>query len=169
MKRLITGVLLGLLICCTTIIPACQSSGYIWSDIPAYPGATQISVRTWLVLPSEGVDWSGVEWKYYSSNDSSQVVDDFYKTELPKKGWQNMAGQEPDNILQIETSYYSKIGIYADVNTLEDWSAFSKNEGRDWILFWAGLKDTEPVPGQTYVTIGGQSHDTFFVILRSKS
>jgi hypothetical protein len=169
MKRLITGVLLTLLFCCASIIPACQSSGSVWTDIPVYPGASQISVRTWVVLPSEGVDWSGVEWKYYSTNDNYQAVDDFYKAELPKRGWQIMAGQEPSNILQIESSYYSKIGIYEDVNTLEDWSAFSKNEGLDWILFWVGIKVTEPMPGKTYFTFNGQSHDTFFVILRNKT
>ena len=169
MRRLATGVLLAVVLGSASLITACKAPDSTWSDIPNYANANEISVRTWVVLPSEGVDWSGVEWKYYSSDDNYQAVSSFYNTELPKKGWQDMAGQEPDNILQIESSYLTKIGIYENVTTLEEWSVFSKNDGRDWVILWLGLKETEPLPGKTYITYGGKSHNTFLVILRSQN
>lgn len=168
MKKLTTGVLLALVLACTNIITSCQSSDSTWSDVPAYPNATQESIRTWVVLPTEGVDWSGVEWKYYSSDDNWQTVDTFFSTELPKKGWQYQAEAVPDNILQIESNYLTKFSYYVDVTTLENWSAFSKNNGNDWVIVWVGLKVTEPLPGKAYITFNGQSHNTFFIVMRSQ-
>ena len=168
MNRLISGVLVALFLCCASIIPACQASDAPWSDVPAYANSTQVSVRTWLVLPTEGVDWAGLEWKYFSSDDSWQTVNAFFNTELPKNGWQYKAEDVPDNILQIESNYLTKFSYYEDFPSPEVWSAFTKNNGRDWVIIWVGLKATEPAPSKTYITYGGQSHNTFFIILRSK-
>jgi hypothetical protein len=169
LKKMVSGLLLSSVVGFVCIFPACKLSDSIWRDIPDYPHATQVSMRTWVVLPTEGVDWSGVEWKYISSGDPWETVDSFYVTELSKKGWQDMAGNEPDNVMRMVGGYYKQISLYEDITILENYHTFSRNDGKDWVILWVGIKETNPVLGKTYTMLNDKSYNTFFMILRSKS
>lgn len=65
---------------------AAQPAG--WADIPVYSGAK--SVQEWkMSLPgmTPGQEWEKVEWRYYTTKDEVGKVGDFYKSEMPKRGW----------------------------------------------------------------------------------
>lgn len=58
------------------------------ADIPIYPGAKSVQQLTSSVPgAAPGQEYQKVEWRYYTSNDTVAKVGDFYKTEMPKKGW----------------------------------------------------------------------------------
>src|SRR4030042_6166315 len=59
-----------------------------WADIPIYSGAK--TVQEWkMSLPGvgPGQEYEKVEWRYYTTKDAVAKVGDFYKAEMPKKGW----------------------------------------------------------------------------------
>jgi hypothetical protein len=59
-----------------------------WADIPVYPGSKQVQGLT-MTVPSEalGDEYEKVEWRYYTTNDAVDKVSNFFKAEMPKKGW----------------------------------------------------------------------------------
>jgi hypothetical protein len=39
-----------------------------------------------------------VEWRYYETGDSVSTVAAFYRTEMPKKGWQEVGWMETEEM-----------------------------------------------------------------------
>ena len=69
-----------------------------WADIPIYSGAKSIQQLN-MTVPgaAPGQDYQKVEWRYYTTQDAVTKVADFYKAEMPKKGWKEtlwMAAQD---------------------------------------------------------------------------
>ena len=59
-----------------------------WADIPVYAGAKEEQqLKMQVPGATAGTDYSKVEWRYYTTKDAVAKVADFYKAEMPKKGW----------------------------------------------------------------------------------
>lgn len=165
-KRTLVLSLMAVTACLVISTASCQGESRGWSDIPPYPESQQLSLRTWPVSSGEGVPWSVVEWRYYSSDDRWPDVLTFYDNELPTRGWMNKTSAETPMMSEVIASYYAKISLYEDVSVLEGWSYFSKNDS-ELVIVWVGLRVTKPQPGKTYITFNDESHNTFIAVMRT--
>ena len=129
----------------------CVNAPQGWPDLPAYPGASQLSVRTWPISQKleELMDLTGR--RYYSSDASWHEVADYYNKEFSAMGWSDMSDPQI-NVPEALVNYYTEISLYEDVNLLETYSYFSKNDGKESAVVWIGLRVTQPQPGKTYIT-----------------
>ena len=105
----------------TTTPTTTPSSGLTWEDIPLYSGASQVQKGSW-ALPAEQGEWSKVEWRYYETNDSTDDVASFYKSNMPGKGWDEMMWMEAEGIA---------------------WAYYTKNSEKDGAMFWCSLDEEE--------------------------
>ena len=102
------------------------AEGLSWNDMPVYSGAKQVTKGTWTIPPAEG-EWSKVEWRYYEAGDSVSTVVAFYKSQMPGKGWQEMAWMEMEGV---------------------SWGYYSKNDEQDEAMVWTGSDD-----GKTFIAL----------------
>lgn len=102
------------------------AEGLSWNDMPVYSGAKQVTKGTWTIPPAEG-EWSKVEWRYYETGDSVSTVVAFYKSQMPGKGWQEMAWMEMEGV---------------------SWGYYSKNDEQDEAMVWTGSDD-----GKTFIAL----------------
>jgi hypothetical protein len=106
-----------------------------WADIPIYSGAK--SVQEWkMSLPgmAPGQEYEKVEWRYYTTQDAVTKVADFYRSEMPKKGWKEtlwMAAQ--DTAWGMYTSKDDNVG--AGIYVMKD-----ESENVTGIMIWRGEK-----------------------------
>jgi hypothetical protein len=84
--------------------------------MPIYPGAAQIQQATWTVPPQQE-EWSTWEWRYYETGDSVEAVTNFYKSQMPGKGWENESWM---TMKDFALAYYTK------------------NNERDGAMVWIG-------------------------------
>ena len=102
------------------------AEGLSWNDMPVYSGAKQVTKGSWTVPPAEG-EWSKVEWRYYETGDSVSEVVAFYKSQMPGKGWQEMAWMEMPEV---------------------SWGYYGKNDEQDGAMVWTGSDD-----GKTFIAL----------------
>ncbi len=69
----------------------------LWAGIPVYSGASQIQSTNWAAPPSDG-DFVKIEWRYYDVNDSAAKIADYYKAQMPAKGWTQQAWTDTPNM-----------------------------------------------------------------------
>ena len=97
-----------------------------WDDIPVYSRAKQVQKGSWSIPPDEG-KWSKVEWRYYETGDSVSTVAAFYRTEMPKKGWQEVGWMETEEM---------------------SWLGYSKNNEKDGAIIWIDSEE-----GKTFIAL----------------
>jgi len=97
-----------------------------WDDIPVYSRAKQVQKGSWSISPDEG-KWSKVEWRYYETGDSVSTVAAFYRTEMPKKGWQEVGWMETEEM---------------------SWLGYSKNNEKDGAIIWIDSEE-----GKTFIAL----------------
>jgi hypothetical protein len=90
------------------------SGNTFWSNIPIYPGATEVHEGSWAIPPTEG-DYSMVEWHYYETGDQVTAVSAFYKDQMVSFGWQEMGWMEMQEI---------------------NWGMYTKNNEEDAAMVW---------------------------------
>jgi len=107
-----------------------------WADIPVYSGAQ--SVQQWnMTVPGAeaGEEYEKVEWRYYTAKDAINKVADFYKAEMPKKGWEetlwmttaDMAwGMYTSKDENIGVGIYVMKDVSANVTSIGIWRAEKK-------------------------------------------
>lgn len=100
-----------------------SGGGLTWSDVPVYPGASQISKGSWAIPPAEG-EWAKVEWHYYESNDSHSKIASFYRSRMSDNGW-------------IEQGWFEAGEIF--------WGFFEKNNEQDAAMVWTGSEGNKSV------------------------
>ena len=100
--------------------------GLTWADMPVYPGANQVTQATWSIPQEEG-DFSKIEWRYYETGDSVSTVTDFYKSEMPGKGWEETFWMETDEMR---------------------WGYYAKNNEQDGAMVWVGFDE-----GKTFIAL----------------
>jgi hypothetical protein len=66
------------------------STGDIWSDIPIYPGAQVAEDQGFTISVGGDESYSQIEWHFFASTDDFAKVVDFYKKQMPAKGWGKM-------------------------------------------------------------------------------
>jgi predicted small lipoprotein YifL len=97
---------------------------FTWYDMPTYPGVTHVARENWAAPPGQGEwqpdEWSRVEWRHYATSDSQSKVVEFYKSEMPQSGWQQ--------VMEVEVG---------EVN----WFLYTKNNGQDGAMVWLGKDD----------------------------
>ena len=74
-----------------TVQPTADSkakAGGDWSDMPSYPGATQMS-QVAFQIPGAATpgDYKNAEWRYFETKDDVGKVTSFFKAEMLKNGW----------------------------------------------------------------------------------
>lgn len=57
-----------------------------WRDVPLYLGARE-KEKFSVTLPSKE-ELKEIEYKFYESKDKMEKIADFYKLEMPKRGWE---------------------------------------------------------------------------------
>jgi hypothetical protein len=92
--------------------------------MPTYPGVTHVARENWAAPPGQGEwqpdEWSRVEWRHYATSDSRSKVVEFYKSEMPQSGWQQ--------VMEVEVGEVS-------------WFLYTKNNGQDGAMVWLGKDD----------------------------
>ena len=68
--------------------PPSGVGGFTWNDMPVYPGA-EIDEEALAGSPAHQ-DPGKMEWHCYKTGDNFNTVVDFYKSEMPKEGWQKI-------------------------------------------------------------------------------
>jgi hypothetical protein len=99
--------------------------------MPVYAGAKQVQKGAWAIPPTEG-DYSEFEWRYYEVGDDVSTVANYYRSQMPGKGWTEMASMEVPDMLW---SMYSK-------NNEQDVAAVwvSSDEGKNFLALWRAKK-----------------------------
>ncbi len=131
--------------------------GLTWDDIPIYPQAELELTRNWTVLPEEE-QLSEVEWRYYLAEDKYSVDDIslFYESEMPDKGWQETKEIQEREIIDVLSSYITKINYYVPIEVagrISEWGYFSKGDGENWAALWIGINDEWEKADKTYIVI----------------
>ncbi len=103
--------------------PTPSEDGLTWNDMPVYPGANRIQEMTW-TIPSEEGEWTQLEWRYYETGASISTVTDFYKSQMPGNGWEEMFWMEMEEM---------------------QWGYYSKNNEQDVAWVWIGSEEGETV------------------------
>jgi hypothetical protein len=67
--------------------PASSGGKLTWKDMPVYHGADQIHELSMTIPVTEDEEYSEVEQHYYTTDDDTEDVVDFYKDEMPDNGW----------------------------------------------------------------------------------
>lgn len=68
-----------------------------------------------------------MEWRYYETGDSVSTVAAFYRTEMPKKGWQEVGWMETEEM---------------------SWLGYSKNNEKDGAIIWIDSEE-----GKTFIAL----------------
>ena len=84
--------------------PASGGEGINWDDMPTYPGA-DTDERSWVTI-SEGEGFQS-ETRIYVTSDSADKVADFYKSEMPRNGWDQVMWTSAGD---VENGIYGKNG-----------------------------------------------------------
>ena len=100
-----------------------SEGGLTWNDMPVYPGANRIQEMTW-TIPSEEGEWTKIEWRYYETGASISTVTDFYKSQMPGNGWEEMFWMEMEEM---------------------QWGYYSKNNEQDVAWVWVGSEEGKTV------------------------
>jgi len=119
----------------TTSTQTTQVSGgsFNWGDIPLYPGANQLQKASFVAPPTAGdSEYAKVEWRYFETGDEIEKVAEFYKKQMPDRGWEEKGWIE---VLQMNTGTYTK-NDENDVAMV--W--LSSQEGKTIIAIWRGIK-----------------------------
>ncbi len=74
---------------------------------------------TWSIPPAEG-EWAKMEWRYYETSGSVSAVADFYRAQLPAKGWEEKAWMEAGQV---------------------QWGYFEKNNEKDGAMVWISTQE----------------------------
>ena len=72
------------------------SGGFTWDDMPVYPGATTDKEKWFSINNSDVLIPIISESRPYETNDSLKAVADFYKSEMPKNGWDQIDWTQGD-------------------------------------------------------------------------
>jgi hypothetical protein len=69
-----------------------QRSGgdFTWDDMPVYPHADQVTELSMMFPPTGGEDYTEMEQHYYETSKDLDDVVDWYKSEMPKEGWEEV-------------------------------------------------------------------------------
>ncbi len=106
-----------------------------WADIPIYSGAK--TVQEWkMSLPgaAPGEEYEKVEWRYYTTKDAVAKVADWYKAEMPKKGWRETLWMSAEDMAWgMYTSKDDSVG--AGIVVMKD-----ESENATGIGIWRGEK-----------------------------
>ncbi len=111
----------------TSSAPATQASsgsGVNWDDMPVFSGASQVQKGSWSIPPQDDSDYSKMEWRYYETSGSLADISDFYKKEMPGKGW-TQAGW-----MEVQDSA---------------WGMFNKNDEKDAAMVWVSTQEGKSV------------------------
>ena len=73
-----------------------SSGGFTWDDMPVYPGATTDKEKWFSINNSDVLIPIISESRPYETNDSLKAVADFYKSEMPKNGWDQIDWTQGD-------------------------------------------------------------------------
>ncbi len=103
--------------------PPPSEVGLTWNDMPVYPGANRIQEMTW-TIPSEEGEWTKIEWRYYETGAIISTVTDFYKSQMPGKGWEETFWMEMEEM---------------------QWGYYSKNNEQDVAWVWIGSEEGKTV------------------------
>jgi hypothetical protein len=106
-----------------TTSAASSSGSGLWNDMPVYSGASEIQKGSWAIPPTEG-DYSKFEWRYFETSDSSEAVANFYKGQMPGKGWQQQGWMDTPEV---------------------SWGFFNKNDENDSAMIWITAEDSKTV------------------------
>jgi len=78
--------------------PANKGTGDLWSDVPMYPNVEKAEDEGFSISVPGDPSFSQAEWRFYGSTDDYAKVVDFYKNEIPAKGWNKMMWMEADEM-----------------------------------------------------------------------
>ncbi len=93
-----------------------KTSGKVnWDDMPIYGGMSQIQKGSWSIPADQDEDYSTFVWRYFETGDDAGKIAEFYKNEMPSKGWKNQGWMD------IQTS---------------SWGMFVKNNENDAAMVW---------------------------------
>jgi hypothetical protein len=94
-----------------------SGGGFTWDDMPVYPGATT-DEGTWTSVTKDNAHF---ESHLYETNDSLSAVADFYKSEMPKNGW-NQQGW-------AQVGAENAVGVFVKNNEQDTANVNLKKEG----------------------------------------
>jgi hypothetical protein len=68
-----------------------KRSGYGWSDVPEYKGATKSEQEGQMTIPAAAQgEYEKVDRRWYETDDSPEQVHEYYLDQMPKKGWHKL-------------------------------------------------------------------------------